>query len=387
MSSMRQALRALGGVALLATLPALVAAQSPDSADQPIDLSGASGNQSLGDLTGETAHPLQITGFAVGDNTYDQRTNANSFAASTIALALFRELSDDVWFFGQLTTSLNQPETPGGEAPTEIEIDNLIVNFTPPGASNLSLAVGKFDDPLGFERDDAPLNLLATPSYNYALARPGKFVGAIGRWVVSPAVDLAAWVDNGWDASLAPNHGKSGGARFGFIPSDNVSVGLGGVYGPEGVTDSTTNRYAVTLDYAFQPVERFILAGEANWGGDRHAKPDGSDTRWYGANGTLFGRLARHFALAVRGEAFNDRDGARTGTPQTLESVTVAPIYLLGTGREGIFANVEHTTFRIPRFQIRAEARFDHSNVATFATQTGTDTWTVRYDLQLVATF
>lgn len=387
MTNVCRALCALGVTAMLAVLPSLAVAQQPKSADQPVDLGTGGNDQGIGDLTGESSHPLQITGFAIGDNTFDQRTKNNSFAASTVALALFRELSDNIWFFGQLTTSLNQPDTPGQEAPTEIEIDNLLVNFTPPGAPSLSLAVGKFDDPLGFERDDAPLNLLATRSFNYELGRPGKFVGAIGRWVVSPAFDIAAWVDNGWDANLAATHGKSGGARLGFIPSEDVSLGIGGVYGPEGVTDSTTGRYTVTLDYAVQPVQRVILAGEANWGGDRHANPNGSDARWYGANATLFGRLARHFGVAVRGEAFNDRDGARTGTPQTLESVTVAPIYLLGTGREGIFANVEHTTFRIPRFQIRAEARFNHSNVAVFETQNGTGRWTVQYDLQLVATF
>ena len=85
---------------------------------------------------------------------------------------------------------------------------------------------------------------------------------------------------------------------------------------------------------------------------------------------------------------FNDHDGARTGQAQTLESFTIAPMYFLGVGREGIFANVEHTTFRIPRFQLRAEFRVNHSSEPFFPLADGTLTrWGVQYTLQLVTVF
>ncbi len=384
---MRHHVHALAWALALGLVPGVAFAQNPQGKDQPIDLGSSATNQDLNALTGENAHPLQITGFAVGDNTYDGRTHENSFAASTLALSLFKELSDNVWFFGQLTTSLGQPDSAGGDVPTETEIDNLIISITPPGASNLSVAIGKFDDPLGFERDDAPLNFEPTQSYNYTLGRAGKFVGAIGRWTVSPHLGVAAWVDNGWDAALSANHGKSAGARVGYIGGENFSLGLGGTYGPEGVQGASADRYLFTFDYAYQPAEGWILGGEANWGGDRGVNPGGSDARWYGAMATVFRRMSRHVGVVARAEAFKDRDGARTGTPQTLTSFTLAPVYLLGTGREGIFANIEHTTFRIPRFQIRAEARLNHSTAAVFPTATGTDTWTMQYDVQLVATF
>jgi hypothetical protein len=72
---------------------------------------------------------------------------------------------------------------------------------------------------------------------------------------------------------------------------------------------------------------------------------------------------------------------------QTLQSLTLSPVYLLGTGREGIFANVEHTTFRIPRLQIRLEARLDHSSEPVFEGTDGVDTWALRYLVQFVTTF
>ncbi len=397
--------------------PAPVRAQ-----DVPIEL--GQGGQSLEDLTGEDEFPLQVTGFGVAGYTYDGRTSDNTFAGSKIAVALFRELSDQFWIFGQLTTLLEEPEgvpaEPDGAAlvgsgslaragtmraltggaraarvasqaegeggvATSIEIDNLILNFTPPGAPGLSLFLGKFDDPLGFERDDEPLNLQPTTTFNFELGRPVKLVGLGARWNLGPKVNLLGMVANGWESQIDPNHGKTVGGRIGLLPTENTSLGVGGLFGPEGDPGDTHDRYLVTLDYAWQPTSRLILAGEANWGGDRDGVADGEDANWIGGTLTVFGRLASRFGITARGEVFDDRDGARTGEVQTLESFSIAPAYFIGTGRNGIFSNVEHTTFRIPRFQIRGEVRVNHSNIDAFETDSGPGDWEIQYILQLVA--
>jgi hypothetical protein len=358
--------------------------------DRPIDL-GSATEQGLQDLSSEGDRPLQITGFGVADYDYAQRTGDNSAQAGKLAVALFRELSDNVWIFGQLTTALATEEAedlgPGEEVPTEIEIDNLLVNFTPGGSSGLSLSVGKFDLPLGFERDDEPLNLQATGSYNFELARPVKLVGAVGRWAVNPKLDLSAMAGNGWDSQVDENHGKTVGLRVGVLPTEGSSFGIGGLFGPEGEQGETHDRWLLTGDYALEPGRGWIVAGEANYGGEKDFVAEGEDASWYGATLTLFRRMSDNFGTALRGEVFRDPDGARTGDPQTLQSLTLAPVYFIGTGREGIFANVEHTTFRIPRFQIRAEARLDHSSIDAFETSDGESDWQMNYVLQLVATF
>lgn len=343
--------------------------------------------QDLSALTGERATPVQITGFGAGNYSYRGRTGANSFEAGKFAVSAFRELSGSVWFFGQLTAALEAPEDPSGEPTTETEIDNLIMTVTPPGFSSLSVSLGKLDLPFGFERDDEPLNLQPTTSFNFSLARPAKMVGLMTRWNLGPRFDLVALVSNGWDADLAPNRGKTAGLRLGARPSEGSSFGIGGLVGPEGRVDSTNTRYLLTFDYALQPVPQWILAGEANWGGDRGLGPAGGDARWAGATVTLFRELTRHLGLTARAEVLRDRDGARTGQVQTLTSYSIAPLYFAGVGREGIFANIEHTTFRIPRFQIRGEARLNHSTVPYFDTSSGPGTWNVEYRVQAVATF
>jgi hypothetical protein len=358
------------------------AAQQPaDTLDRPIDL----GNQA-GDLGEGDRFPLQITGFGVGDYSYAGRTGDNSFAASKVALGVFREITSHAYVFGQLTTALQQPEA-GGDVSTDVEIDNLLLSVVPAGASNVSLEFGKLDLPIGFERDDEPLNFLVSPSFNFDLARPVKMVGVEGSWSPTPKAGLSGFVFNGWGTDLEPNHGKTGGLRMEYLPAKGVTVGLSGLYGVEGEQGATNNRYLLNLDYALQPSWDWVVAGEANLGGDRGILADGSDATWKGGMVTVLHRLTRNWGVAARAEVFRDADGVRTGVTQTLESYSIAPLYSLGVGREGIFANVQHTTVRIPRLQVRGEIRFNHSNVPFFETSDGLDTWNVEYRIQFVTTF
>jgi hypothetical protein len=364
----------------LAGITARAAAQGKP--DQPVDL-GNPGSD-VQPLTGEDQHSLTISGFGVGGYTYDGRTGDNSFSAGKIAVSLFRELSDNLYAFGQLTTSIS--DEGGGEPVTAIDIDNLLVSFTPPGASSLNLTFGTLDAPIGFERDDEVLLFTPSTSFNFELARPAKVTGLLGTWAFNRRVDLTALVTNGWDSPLDPNHGKTAGVRLGLLPAERASLGVSALYGAEGPADSTNNRLLLDVDYALEPGRGWIVAGEANYAKD-YDLPDGGDARWSGAMLLVHRQMARHFGIAARAEVFDDPDGARTGQAQTLTSWTLAPIYSFGVGRDGIFATIQHTTYRIPRFQVRGEVRLNHSDVPFFETSSGLSRWGVQYTAQLVATF
>ena len=357
-------------------------AEAQGKPDQPVNL-GASGD--VEPITGDNEHALSISGFGVGGYTYDGKTNDNSFAAGKVAVALFRELTDNLYVFGQLTTSLSNEG--GGEPTTDTEIDNLLVSFTPKSASNVNLTFGTLDAPVGFERDDEVLLLTPTTSFNFELGRPAKLTGLFAGWSLNRKVDLTALVANGWDSPLDPNHGKTIGTRLGVLPAERASLGLSALYGPEGEAGETNDRLLLDADYAFQPGQGWIVAGEANYAKD-YDLPDGSDASWSGAMLLVHRQVARHWGVAARAEVFDDKDGARTGQAQTLTSWTIAPIYSLGVGREGIFANIQHTTYRIPRFQLRGELRLNHSNVPFFeTTDDDLSQWGVQYTVQLVTTF
>ena len=358
-------------------------AQNPS--DQPVTLDTVGGD--LQPRTGEEEHQLSITGFGVGGYTLDGKTHDNSLGAGKIAVALFRELTDNLYVFGQLTTSIEDGAEAGEEPTTDIEIDNLLVSFTPKGASSLNLTVGTLDAPIGFERDDEVLLLTPTTSFNFELARPSKLTGLFGTYALSRRVDVTALIANGWDSPVDPNHGKTVGARLGFLPTERSSLGLSTLYGSEGEAGETNDRLLLTADYALEPNRDWLIAGEANYGKDIDLPDDGGNASWTGATLLVHRRLDRHWGIAARAEVLDDKDGARTGTPQTLTSYVLAPIYSIGVGREGIFANITHTTYRIPRFQLRGEVRLNHSDTPFFETEDGVSQWGVQYTVQLVTTF
>ncbi len=371
-----------GSIAIIVLALAADRASAQGKPDQPVDIDDTGGD--LKPVTGEDEHALSISGFGVGGYTYDGRTGSNSAAAGKLAVSLFRELGDNLYVFGQLTTAISDA---GDDAPvTKTEIDNLLVSFTPPGASSVSLTFGTLDAPVGFERDDEVLLLTPSTSFNFELARPAKLTGLFGGWTLNRRLDLTALVANGWDSPLDPNHGKTVGARLGMLPAERASLGLSALYGSEGPADSTNDRLLLDLDYALEPGHGWIVAGETNYGKD-YDRLEGGDASWSGAMLLVHRQLARHLGIAARAEVLDDKDGARTGQAQTLTSWTLAPIYSLGVGREGIFANVQHTTYRIPRFQLRGEVRVNHSDVPNFETPDGLSRWGVQYAVQLVTTF
>lgn len=336
-------------------------------------------------VTFQDARPLTISGFAVGSYDWDRNAHTNTFAGSKIALSLFRPWSDNLYLFGQLTTSLFADETTG-EPVTEIEIDNLLVSWTPPGASALSIDFGRFDAPIGFERDDEPLNLLPTNSFNFELARPAKLTGLVARYAVSPKVSVAGYVANGWEVPLDNNSGKTAGVRVDVFLTDGVAVGLNALYGPEVAGTNALQRTLLAADATIQPTSDLIIGAEANFG--RELVGGGVTASWTGVAATGFYRLGQSFGLSVRAETLRDKDGIVSGATQTLQSLTISPWYFYREAQEGIFSSIEHTSFRLPAFSLRPALRIDHSDQPIFQDADGNfrDT-NVRGIIELVYVF
>lgn len=309
---------------------------------------------------------LAISGFAVGLGSYDRNLASNTLTGSKLAVSLFRPWSDHLYLFGQLTTHLEVPDS--GEAESHIEIDNLIVNWTPPGASALTLSFGRFDAPIGYERDDEPLNLIPTASFNFELARPVKFTGLMARYTVNPHVQVLGLVANGWNNEVDNNSGKTAGLRVLVFPASGAAVGASALYGPEEDATNGAQRTLFAADATLQPTPKLVLQVEGNRGSQRDA---GANLTWTGAVATAFWRASRSMGLSVRGEILDDADGVTTGAPQTLTSLTISPWYFYREAQEGVFSNVEFTTFRLPAFSLRPALRFDKSDQPFFEDKNG----------------
>jgi hypothetical protein len=311
------------------------------------------------EVTFEETPPVSITGFAVGRADYDRIARTNSFTAGKIAVSLFKPVGD-AYLFAQLTTALDG----GGEAATEI--DNLLVSWTPRTANRWTLAFGRFDAPIGFERDDEPLNLIPTNSFNFTYARPGKLTGVELHYTASPRLDLWGVAANGWDVTVDNNRGKTALVGAQFIPIPWVTVGVTGAYGPEQAGTDARQRSLLSSDLT---IDRgpLILGAELNLGRERTGGGGGGNVTWRGVAGTVFFRVARHVGVTARYDQMEDSDGLLTGTPQILRSVTVGPMWYSSSAREGIFSNIEHTRFHLPQIALRAAVRADWSSQPFFA--------------------
>jgi len=309
------------------------------------------------EVTFEEVAPVSVSGFAVGRADYDRIARTNSFTAGKVGVSLFKPVGD-AYLFAQLTTALDG----SGEAATEI--DNLLVSWTPRTANQWTVAFGRFDSPIGFERDDEPLNLIPTNSFNFTYARPGKLTGVQLHYTASRRLDVWAVAANGWDVAVDNNRGKTALARAQFIAIPWVTVGVTGVYGP---AQASTDRLQRSLLSSDLTVDRgpLILGAELNLGRERTS--GSANATWRGAAGTVFLRVARKLGVTARYDQLEDTDGLLTGTPQILRSVTVGPMWYFSSAREGIFSNIEHTRFHLPQIALRAAVRADWSSQPFFA--------------------
>jgi len=310
-------------------------------------------------VTFEEPQPVTVTGFAVGRANYDRVARSNSFTAGKIGVSLFKP-AGEAYLFAQLTTALEDGET-------STEIDNLLVSWTPRRANRWTLAFGRFDAPIGFERDDEPLNLIATNSFTFAYARPGKLTGVQLHYTVSPRFELWGVAANGWGVAVDNNRGKTALARAQWIPIPWVTVGVTGVYGPERDATDAHQRSLLSSDLTVDR-GRLIVGAELNVG--REQDPAGNPT-WRGGAVTAFLRLARGLGLTARYDQLEDQDGLLTGTPQILRSVTVGPMWYFSSAREGIFSNIEHTRFHLPQIALRGAVRADWSSQPFFTDASG----------------
>jgi len=311
------------------------------------------------EVTFEEPQPVTVSGFAVGTADYDRVTRSNTFTAGKLGVSLFKSVGD-AYVFAQLTTALE-------DGASSTEIDNLLVSWTPHAANKWSLGFGRFDAPIGFERDDEPLNFIPTNSFNFTYARPGKLTGVQVHYTASPRVDVWAVAANGWDVTQDNNRGKSALARVQWIPIPWVTLGFTGVYGPERDSSDAHQRSLLSTDLTVDR-GRLIVGAEANLGKEQES---GGNPTWRGAAVTAFWRVARHVGVTARYDQMEDTNGLLTGTPQILRSVTVGPMWYFSSAREGIFSNIEHTRFHLPQVAVRAAVRADWSSTPFFTDAKG----------------
>ncbi len=152
---------------------------------------------------------------------------------------------------------------------------------------------------------------------------------------------------NGWQVIADNNRGKSLGAQLAYN-AERLSLSLNGIVGPELAADDDDLRALGDVVATWKATRSLSLGFSADLAGEQ--RPAGESARWAGLG--LYARFSpseSRTALALRGEHYDDGDGAISGTAQTLKELTVT---------------LEHRPD--PRLILKLEGRYDRSNADVF---------------------
>jgi hypothetical protein len=160
---------------------------------------------------------------------------------------------------------------------------------------------------------------------------------------------------NGWQIIGENNSGKAIGTQVAYS-SDRLSASFNTFVGPELPDNDDDYRLLGDLVVTVKATPSLSLGASVDLA--REERPVGGDARWWG--GGLYARFAppdSKTAFAVRGEFYDDEDGAISGTAQTLKELT---------------ATLEHRP--ASNLILKLEGRYDVSSADVFAAEdTGRD--------------
>ena len=235
----------------------------------------------------------------------------------------------------------------------DFDLQQAFVSYIAPVGRGLRLDAGKFVTHAGYELIEGydGYNDHYSRSILFGYAIPFTHTGAKLGYALSEQVSAMVMVANGWDNVKDNNFGKTAGAQLAFNAAP-VTAWLNYVGGPE-QAGSSNLRHVVDAIVALAATDTVTVALNADLGVESDV-PDIGDALWAGA--AVYGRYQAtpRLSLGARAEVFHDRDGARTGTAQTLYEGTLTPAVKLGDN-----------------FVIRGDLRFDRSNEAMYMTDEG----------------
>jgi hypothetical protein len=238
----------------------------------------------------------------------------------------------------------------------DFDLQQAFVSWIAPVGSGLRFDVGKYVTNHGYEVIEGydGYNDNATRSFLFGYAIPFTHTGAKASYAFSDQISAMLMLANGWDNVKDNNSSKSLGAQLTFAPSKAVTVIANYMVGPEQTGNNHDLRNVVGANALWKLTDLTVLSVDVAYGSEPNAVTQGETAMWNGIAGYARFGLTDTFALILRGEFFNDRDGARTGVAQKLKEVTLTPELKVS-----------------PRFVVRADLRVDWSDQDVFEKKEG----------------
>ena len=289
-------------------------------------------------LGGSTGHPRD-NGHWIDVRAFDREDN--SFTLDNVELSVFKPSTDkDPIGFGfttnygeiarRLTFVADETGTRvDGGGSQDFTISQGFVTYKAPVGKGLDFKVGKFATWIGAELWESVDNPNFSRSLLYQNAIPFTNTGLSMSYPVLDCLTATGYFVNGWDTFVDNNKGKTAGYQFNWKIGENTNFIVNGSHGPEQANNNSDYRHFWDIIFAIKPIEKTTLNLNFDYGTEANASqhlvtdpadptslivlPTHHNGTWWGGSGIVTRDITDTIGVAVRGEYFDDNDGARTG--------------------------------------------------------------------------
>jgi hypothetical protein len=285
---------------------------------------------------GATINTLSPRNRINGPVTFNNRSNEYQLNQAYLRLKRDVNADDDVWQLGgridllygtdSFYTTARGLETFDDFAPKwnaqqyGLALPQAYAEFFVPWGNGLSMKMGHFYAPLGYETVTAPDNFFYSHSYVHQYGEPFTFTGLLGSTKVGNYT-FRSGMTRGWDNWESDNNtlGFVGGATW-ENDSKRTSVALDITVDREQPNPSTDYRtlYSLVVQQKLGDLWQYVI--QHDYATEPGAGVGGTTASWYGVNQYLYYTINDYWKAGMRFEWFRDQNGSRVpvlGGPQT----------------------------------------------------------------------
>ncbi len=259
----------------------------------------------------------------------------NSFTLDNVEISVFKPSTekDPIGFgfttnYGEIAQRLtfvpSDGRVDGASGGDDFTISQGFVTYKAPVGKGLDFKFGKFATWIGAELWESVDNPNFSRSLLYQNAIPFTNTGLAVSYPILDSVTATGYLVNGWDTFVDNNTGKTGGYQFNWKIGENTNFIVNGSHGAEQADNSSNIRHFWDFIFAIKPFEKTAFNLNVDYGTEDDAANDlfgpGATGRalyengqWWGFSGIVTQDITDSVSLALRGEYFDDNDGARTG--------------------------------------------------------------------------
>jgi len=230
--------------------------------------------------------------------------------------------------FGQAMDIVNSAAGPNELSFAQYLKEGYLEYMAPVG-KGLQVNVGKFVTPNGAEVIETKDNWNYSRSLLFAFAIPYYHFGASAKYAFNPKFSVTGYLVNGWNDVVANNTGKTLGVSLAWTPNAKFSVAENYMGGPTLSNDNTDWRHLLDTVITYNPTAKLSFMANYDYGRQSFDTVYQSANaipyplaKWSGLAGYAKYAPNDKWAIALRGEYFDDNQGFTTGTAQELSEFT-----------------------------------------------------------------